>query len=106
MKAGGARKKTVLVYIHGGGEDGGSAFDLDLDPDFFLDQDNIVVKVAYRVQIFGFLNLGFGEYTGSMTLKDQQLGLKWIYENIEHFFGKQDEIILLGQSAGMLGRFI
>lgn len=71
-----------------------------LAPDFLLSQDNIVVQLEYRVLLFGFLNLGFGEYTGNMGVKDQQLGLKWIYENIENFSGKKDEIMLFGGSAG------
>lgn len=80
--------------------DGGVTTDVLLGPDFFLSQDNVVVHIEYRVQMFGFLNLGFGNYTGNMGLKDQQLALKWIYENIEHFSGKKDEIMILGGSTG------
>lgn len=56
--------------------------------------------MAYRLGIFGFLNLNYGDYTGNMGLKDQQLALKWVYENIEHFYGKKDDILLIGQSKG------
>lgn len=88
------------MYIHGAGDDGGTTGDILSGPDFLLSQDNIVVHVEYRVQMYGFLNLGFGDYTGNMGLKDQQLGLKWIYENIEKFSGKRDEILLFGGSVG------
>lgn len=97
--AGGAEHKTVLVYLHGGGP-GGGITDLLMTPDFFLAQDNIVVYLTFRVQIFGFLNLGFGDYTGNMAMKDQQLGMKWVYDNIEYFSGKKDEILLFGDSSG------
>lgn len=100
VPAGGAVKKTTLVYIHGAGVDGGVTTDVLLGPDFFLSQDNVIVHLEYRVQMFGFLNLGFGEYTGNMALKDQQLGLKWVYENIENFSGKRDEILVFGASTG------
>lgn len=100
MPAGGAEKKTVLVYIHGAGKDGGVTTDMRMAPDFLLSQDNIVVHVEYRVQIFGFVNLDYGEYTGNMALKDQQLGLKWVHENIEYFSGKKDEIMIFGASIG------
>lgn len=100
VPVGGAEKKTVLVYIHGAGQDGGTTTDMRMAPDFLLSQDNIVVHVEYRVTIFGFVNLGFGNYTGNMGLKDQQLGLKWVHDNIEHFSGKKDEITIFGASIG------
>lgn len=94
------------MYIHGAGVDGGTTTDVLLAPDFLLSQDNIVVHLEYRVQMYGFLNLGFGEYTGNMGLKDQQLGLKWVYENIEHFSGTRDEIMIFGGSQGERRLFI
>lgn len=87
-------------FHSGAGIDGGSRLDTLLSPDFLLSQDNIVVHLEYRVLLLGFLNLGFGEYTGNMGVKDQQLGLKWIHENIENFSGKRNEIMIFGGSAG------
>lgn len=100
--AGGSQTKTVLVFIHGGAFVAGASTDRTYGADFLISQDNIVVTLQYRLGIFGFLNLGHGEYTGNMGLKDQQLAMKWIYENIEKFSGKKDEILLMGQSAGMI----
>lgn len=100
VPAGSSKNKTVLVYIHGGGFRRGGADYLFYGPDFLLSQNNILVTISYRLGIFGFLNLGFGEYTGNMGLKDQQLAMKWIYENIEQFSGNKDEILLFGESAG------
>lgn len=89
-----------MLYIHGGAFTEGHGTDLLYGPDFLLAEDNIVVTFNYRLGIFGFMNLGFGEYTGNMGLKDQQLALKWVYENIDNFSGNKDEILLMGESAG------
>lgn len=100
--AGGAPKKTVLVFIHGGSFSVGSATDFLYGPDFLLSQDNILVTMQYRLGVFGFLNLGTYPYTGNMGLKDQQQALKWIHANIENFSGQSDQILLFGQSAGWI----
>ncbi|XP_031627086.1 esterase B1-like [Contarinia nasturtii] len=97
---GGSKKKTVLVFIHGGSFTEGSGDNLYYGPDFLIDPDNVLVTINYRLGIFGFLNLGFEPYTGNMGLKDQQMALKWIYENIENFGGNKEEILLFGESAG------
>lgn len=78
----------------------GSSNDDIYGPDFLLSHDNIVVTIAYRLGIFGFLNLDYGEYTGNMGLKDQQMALQWIHENIEQFSGNRNEIMIFGQNAG------
>lgn len=100
MKVGGKEKKTVLTWIHGGAFTEGEATDFLYGPEFLISTDNVVVIPEYRVGIFGFLNLDFDPYTGNMGLKDQQLAMKWMYENIEHFSGNRSEILLFGESAG------
>ena len=89
------------MNIHGAGIDGGVSTDPLLGADFLLAQDNIVVNLAYRVTMFGFLDLGSDEYSGNMGLKDQQMGLKWIYENIENFSGDKASILIVGPSIGL-----
>lgn len=89
-----------MIWIHGGAFLDGSGDDNIFGPDFLIDHDNILVTLNYRFGIFGFLNLEFGEYTGNMGFKDQQMALKWIFENIEHFSGNKHEILLFGHSAG------
>lgn len=88
------------MWIFGGGFALGDTDYGFYAPNFLLSEDNVVVTINYRIGIFGFLDLDCDEYSGNMGLKDQQLALKWIYENIENFAGKKDEILLFGQSAG------
>lgn len=88
------------MYIFGGGFNIGTANDAYYGPDFLLSLDNILVTIHYRLGIFGFLQLNDTEYTGNAGLKDQQLALKWIHQNIEHFSGNKDQITIFGQSAG------
>ena len=106
VPSGGTERKTVLLWIYGGGFTSGDAGEFLFGPDFLLSEDNIVVTVHYRIGIFGFLNLASGEYTGNMGLKDQQLAVKWVYENIEAFSGNRNEILLFGESAGKLWEFL
>lgn len=87
--------------MHGGGP-GGGITDMLMTPDFFLAHDNVVVYLSFRVDLFGFMNLGIGDYTGNMALKDQQLGMKWVYDNIEFFSGNKNEILLFGDSIGKI----
>lgn len=61
---------------------------------------NQKVTINYRVSVFGFLSLGLPEYSGNMGLKDQQLALEWVHENIHHFGGDNKRITISGHSAG------
>lgn len=60
-----------------------------------LDQ-KIFVRFNYRSDIFGALSLGTPEYSGNMGMKDQQLAMKWVYDNIQSFGGDNKKIILTG----------
>lgn len=89
-----------MFWIHGGAYVEFSGNDHYFGPDFLVEQGVILVTFNYRLGIFGFLSLDTPEYSGNMGLKDQQLALKWTYENIEPFFGDSKRITVFGESAG------
>lgn len=90
----------ILFVIHGGLYIGLSGNTDTLGPDYLIEQDIIIVTINYRLGLFGFLSLNTTEYSGNMGLKDQQLALKWIYENSEQFYGDPTKITVAGYSGG------
>ena len=95
----------VFVWIHGGGFTGGSPSDAIFDGAVFAKQGIVVVTVAYRLGVFGFLDwspmLG-AEYADSANnaLRDLILALKWVGTNIASFGGDATRVTIGGESAG------
>ena len=101
-----AKKRPVIVWIHGGGYAYGSSHELP-----FYDGENlskkgdlVVVSVNHRLNILGFLDLSaYGEefaHSANVGLLDLVASLEWIRENISQFGGDPDNITLFGQSGG------
>lgn len=63
-------------------------------------EDVIVVTINYRLHALGFLNLPSKKINGNAGLKDQQMALEWVHENISNFNGDPEKICLFGESAG------
>uniref|UniRef100_A0A0N4Z9T1 Acetylcholinesterase n=1 Tax=Parastrongyloides trichosuri TaxID=131310 RepID=A0A0N4Z9T1_PARTI len=92
----------VLIFFHGDFLLYGDSF-LDIYDGSYLAvlKNVIVVNINYRLGIFGFGYLGEGKLIpGNLGLLDQQLGLKWVYENIASFGGNPNKITLWGQGMG------
>lgn len=96
----GTNSLPVIAWIYGGGFINGFSNDLLYGPDFLIEKCVIFVSMNYRLGAMGFLSLALPEYSGNLGLKDQQLALKWIYENIDAFGGNNKNITILGESAG------
>ncbi|MBQ8940480.1 MAG: carboxylesterase family protein [Firmicutes bacterium] len=103
-----AEKKPVMVWIHGGAYmAGGTGVPLFDCHDFMKENpDVIVVTVAYRLGVLGFLHLSHlsdgKDYKDSQNLGllDQMMALKWVHENISGFGGDPDNVTIWGESAG------
>jgi para-nitrobenzyl esterase len=104
-------KKAVMVWVHGGGNTGGSALGAGgIEPPFdgasLASHGVVVVTLQYRLGIFGFM--GHSELTaesphhasGGYGLLDQAAALQWVHDNIASFGGDPANVTLFGQSAG------
>uniref|UniRef100_A0A0N4ZI25 Acetylcholinesterase n=1 Tax=Parastrongyloides trichosuri TaxID=131310 RepID=A0A0N4ZI25_PARTI len=92
----------VLVVFHDGNFLEGSANTDIFNASYFsYKTQSVVVTVNYRLNVFGFAQSWKAYYIpGNMGLKDQQVALKWIYENIEFFNGDKHKITILGIGSG------
>ncbi len=100
------KKLPVMVWIHGGGQEHGSAIEImAYDGEELAKWGNVVVvSVNHRLNVLGYLDLsGYSDeykdsaYVGMMDLVQS---LKWIKENIAGFGGDADNVMLFGQSGG------
>uniref|UniRef100_A0A0K0FGP2 Carboxylic ester hydrolase n=1 Tax=Strongyloides venezuelensis TaxID=75913 RepID=A0A0K0FGP2_STRVS len=93
---------AVFVVIFGGAFTRGSpSLNINNGSILAIKSRAIVVNLNYRVGVLGFAYLGNNsKIKGNMGFLDQQMGMKWVYENIEKFGGKKDMITLFGESAG------
>ena len=101
-------KKPVMVWIHGGAFEAGGTIDPMFDCINLVKEnpDIIVVTIAYRLGVMGFLHLSHlsdgKDYPDSQNLGllDQLKALKWVHENIAGFGGDPDNVTIFGESAG------
>lgn len=91
-----------MVFLHGGDFGIGSSSSSFYGPEYLLSHGVIVVTVNYRLNVYGFLNLGIPEAPGNAGLKDIRAALRWIKKNIANFNGDPDNVTVFGQGSGGL----
>jgi para-nitrobenzyl esterase len=99
-------KLPVLVWIYGGGFNGGATSYPVHDGAKLASRGVVLVTVAYRVGVLGFfahpgLSAESSSHTsGNYGLLDMIAGLQWISRNIAAFGGDPKRVTIFGESAG------
>lgn len=101
------RKRPVMVWLHGGGfEGGGSGSSTWYDATRLVQRgDIVVVTVTHRLNVFGYLYLAElgGEHlnaANNVGMLDLVAALDWVRENIEGFGGDPRAVAIFGASGG------
>jgi len=102
-----AARLPVMVWIYGGGFVGGMTSIPAYDGTHLAQQGVVLVSVAYRLGVFGFLahpglSQENGGSSGNYGLLDQIAALKWVQANIAAFGGDPAKVTIFGESAGGL----
>lgn len=99
-------KLPVMVFIHGGGFQFGTASGNNLDGTALAKKGVVLVTVNYRLGVFGFLSRpdldaeSDGHMSGMYGIEDQIAALKWVKSNISAFGGDPGNVTVFGESAG------
>ena len=102
----GAGARPVMVWLHGGGYEFGSAQELpSYDGENLARRgDVVVVSLNHRLGAFGYLNLSGlgGAFEGAVNVGQLDIvaALQWVLDNIAAFGGDPGAVTLFGQSGG------
>jgi para-nitrobenzyl esterase len=95
----------VMVFIHGGGFIGGGGNTYSGRGLAEVGQV-VVVSMNYRLGVLGFFahpeldRARSDRPSGSDAIRDQQLALRWVRDNIASFQGDPNNVTVFGESAG------
>lgn len=99
-----ARRKPVVVWVHGGSFTGGGSDDFP-GPNFARQDSIVAVSINYRLGSLGFLQLSqlLGptyRQSGNSGVLDAVAALRWVHTNIAAFGGDPARVTVMGESAG------
>lgn len=108
----GAGDRPVLVFIHGGGNQQGSANQMTGGANIYSGKniaergDAVVVAIQYRLGALGYMvhpgleaENASGK-AGNYAVLDQIMALSWVKNNIANFGGNPGKVMIFGESAG------
>ncbi len=93
-------KLPVIFWIHGGGFlTGAGSLQCYFGHQLARSGRAVVVSMNYRLGLLGNLFMK-GVSQGNLAVRDLEMALLWVRENIANFGGDPDAIVSVGQSAG------
>ncbi len=101
-----ARKRPVMVWLHGGGfATGSGGFKIYDGTHLAAKHDVVVVTVNHRLNAFGFLflpDIGGAKYAhaSNVGMLDIVQAFQWVRDNIAAFGGDAGNVTAFGQSGG------
>ncbi|WP_159992427.1 carboxylesterase/lipase family protein [Roseomonas sp. 18066] len=101
-----ARKRPVLLWLHGGAFSSGAGTSAGFDGSWLARrQDVVVVSINHRLNLFGSFFTGeaqdgLPEGSGNLAVLDQIAALRWVRDNILSFGGDPGNVTIFGQSGG------
>ena len=105
---GGAGKRPVMVYLHGGGYITGSGGYIMYDgANLARKHDVVLITLNHRLNVFGYLylaELGGEKYanTSNVGMLDLVTALEWVRDNVSAFGGDPGNVTIFGQSGGAM----
>tara|TARA_R110000787_G_scaffold20065_4_gene59640 strand:- start:57056 stop:58612 length:1557 start_codon:yes stop_codon:yes gene_type:complete len=94
----------VMIWVHGGSNVNGWAYEPNYVGAALAEQGVVVVSINYRMGALGFLPIPSDETSdippGNYGLSDIIAAIKWVRENAEAFGADPENITLFGESAG------
>ncbi|KAI1210400.1 alpha/beta-hydrolase [Annulohypoxylon truncatum] len=96
-------KLPILIYVHGGGFNGGSGAERNMMSFVSWSETPIIgMSFNYRLGALGFLPSAAAQKAGllNLGLKDQQAFFKWVQDNAADFGGDPKNVTIMGLSAG------
>ncbi len=105
---GSADRRPVMVWIHGGGNNGGWGTQGTDNGEFLARKGVVLVMIEYRVGALGFIADSAlsaespHHSSGNYGLLDQIAALRWVQRNIAAFGGDPTRVTAFGQSSGAM----
>ncbi len=100
------KKRPVLVWLHGGGFEAGSAIEhIAYEGENMSRLGQVVtISINHRLNVLGYCDLSdFGEEyanSGNAGTDDIIAALQWIHDNVAAFGGDPENVTVFGQSGG------
>jgi arylformamidase len=85
------KNHPVVVWIHGGGWQGGDKFDVQKKPQVFVDKGFVFVSINYRL---------LPKVTIKQMAQDVAKAIRWTHDHAKDYGGDPTTIFVMGHSAG------